>query len=507
MAELDHKPLDGSEQMIALAPPCDFRGLCAPATSALSTFHQLSINSIDAGASCVRKSVRNSLFTSVVSAVLICRTLSLFESVWKHDGLVAGGLMACNTDMVLDDLDDSALQYTLVGVPSQYLGVLRMRSHHRFHASRLMCTAERHHIFIGLPLDVNYRMPPPFEVLIGTCKPHPIVESAEYPEQQSLFYPSGLPLNSTSDLANQPHHRRMGDKFKVVDAGACLAPQPCLLRKDGRAATISVSLPSRFEGGALIIHDIEGDLEKYPGQGGKMRDVEWTAYLPDFEYEVEPIMMGCRIFVNYGVFPRTFGPCGPEPLIRPGDGFLDRLAPVLDLSCGRKIVSSFEFDYSMNLAEALADAVVPMIRGHLHKQTYPIIPQLRVFESGTPLFHAIKLYKRAPELHSTAGGYIWPTDRTVDFVSEDIAGAHSSTSSQGVCPSASSMSVRGPFNSAPYVSTNAEKEVAISGCESGGQPGDSAGGGGYHHLHGCEWAGAGPSGGEGEGLLRVAGEA
>ncbi|KAF8074139.1 hypothetical protein FPV67DRAFT_1480956 [Lyophyllum atratum] len=95
-----------------------------------------------------------------------------------------------------------------------------------------------------------------------------------------------------------------------------------------------------------------------------MRDVEWTAYLPDFEYDVEPIMMGCRICVNYGVFPRTFGPCGPEPLIRPGDGFLDRLAPVLDLSCGRKIVSSFEFDYSVNLAEALADAVVPMIRGH-----------------------------------------------------------------------------------------------------------------------------------------------
>ncbi|KAF8066040.1 hypothetical protein FPV67DRAFT_1653670 [Lyophyllum atratum] len=474
------KLLDPSIHCPSTAPPCDFRGLCAPATSALSTFHQLSINSIDAGASCVRNSVRNSPFTSVVSAVLICRALSLFESVWKHDGLVAGGLMAslCSTPSV--HVAESGYEnspgpasvsvfhncWQLVGVPSQYLGVLRMRSHHRFHASRLVCTAERHHIFIGLPLDVNYRMPPPFEVLIGTCKPHPIVEFAEYPEQQSLFYPSGLPLNSTSDLANQPHHRRsppfsllksttrylttVGDKSKVVDADACLAPQPRLLRKDGRAATISVTLPSRFEGGALIIHDIEGDLEKYPVQGGKMRDVEWTAYLPDFEYEVEPIMMGCRISVDYGVFPRTFGPCGPE--------------------------------------------------------------RLRVFESGTLLYHAIKLYKRAPELHSTAGGYIWPTDRTVDFctLKHQLPGCMPLGIINGnglSMPLVSVLSVRGPFNSAPYGSTNAEKEVAISGCESGGQPGDSAGGGGYHHLHGCEWAGAGPSGGEGEGLLRVAGEA
>ena len=31
------------------------------------------------------------------------------------------------------------------------------------------------------------------------------------------------------------------------------------------------------------------------------------------------------------------------------------------------------------------------------------------------LYHALKLYKLEPELHWSAGGYIWPVDQTVDF--------------------------------------------------------------------------------------------
>lgn len=30
------------------------------------------------------------------------------------------------------------------------------------------------------------------------------------------------------------------------------------------------------------------------------------------------------------------------------------------------------------------------------------------------MYHALKLYKLAPELHWAAGGYIWPIDRTVE---------------------------------------------------------------------------------------------
>jgi hypothetical protein len=34
------------------------------------------------------------------------------------------------------------------------------------------------------------------------------------------------------------------------------------------------------------------------------------------------------------------------------------------------------------------------------------------------LYHALKLYKLEPELHWSAGGYIWPIDQTVDFTVE-----------------------------------------------------------------------------------------
>jgi hypothetical protein len=38
------------------------------------------------------------------------------------------------------------------------------------------------------------------------------------------------------------------------------------------------------------------------------------------------------------------------------------------------------------------------------------------------LYHAVKLYKLTPELHWTAGGYIWPVDHTVEIFGDDIAG-------------------------------------------------------------------------------------
>lgn len=34
------------------------------------------------------------------------------------------------------------------------------------------------------------------------------------------------------------------------------------------------------------------------------------------------------------------------------------------------------------------------------------------------MYHALKLYKLAPELHWAAGGYIWPIDRTVECGSD-----------------------------------------------------------------------------------------
>jgi hypothetical protein len=42
------------------------------------------------------------------------------------------------------------------------------------------------------------------------------------------------------------------------------------------------------------------------------------------------------------------------------------------------------------------------------------------------VYNAFKLHKLSPELHWTAGGYIWPADRTLeDFGGDDIAAANS----------------------------------------------------------------------------------
>lgn len=39
------------------------------------------------------------------------------------------------------------------------------------------------------------------------------------------------------------------------------------------------------------------------------------------------------------------------------------------------------------------------------------------------IYNAFKLHKLAPELHWTAGGYIWPADRTLEYFEDDITNA------------------------------------------------------------------------------------
>jgi hypothetical protein len=58
------------------------------------------------------------------------------------------------------------------------------------------------------------------------------------------------------------------------------------------------------------------------------------------------------------------------------------------------------------------------------------------------LYHAIKLYKLAPELRWTAGGYIWPVDRVVECGPEVIDG--SSYGSPGRHPQS------GGYGASPY---------------------------------------------------------
>ncbi|KAG6896152.1 hypothetical protein C0992_009944 [Termitomyces sp. T32_za158] len=323
---------------------------------------------------------------------------------------------------------------------------------------------------LDFPVDVDYNMPPPLEVLIATSRPHQSAEFITYPNRPSLVYPSDLPINFSLDLTNHPildavrntlfpnlphgnYLSTVKDKLEIVDLGSRLDIQPHSLRQDGRTATIIVTLPSRFEGGALIVRNSQGSQEKYIGRGGKIDEIEWTAFLPDCEYEVEPVQRGCRISISYGVFVRSFGPSGSEPLIRPSDEYLDRLGSILNLSRGHKIAFRLEFDYSINPAESLAESVVPLLRG-----------------GDSLLYHAIKLYKLSPQLHWTAGGYIWPNDRSVDFVSQDIAEDHPLWGHLFPGRASDVPPVRGPFSATHLASAvtqgaeNLRARVEINGA-------------------------------------------
>jgi len=174
-----------------------------------------------------------------------------------------------------------------------------------------------------------------------------------------------------------------------------MTPQPRTLRNDGRVATIVVTLPVQYHGGALIVRDAEGTEERFFG-GGQPGEVEWTAFLAECEYEVETIQQGCRMSISFAVHLKTYGP-SVDPLITPSERFLDLLSPVLSLSRGRKVAFYLTQDYGINPAETIAESLVPHLKG-----------------SDSLLYHALKVFKLAPELHWAAGGYIWPLDRTVE---------------------------------------------------------------------------------------------
>ncbi|KAJ8496894.1 hypothetical protein ONZ45_g12271 [Pleurotus djamor] len=269
---------------------------------------------------------------------------------------------------------------------------------------------------LDFPIDVDYNTPPALDVLIAACRPHPS-SGTDVLDRESLYYPENLPLTTTLEVANHPileavkntlfpelptgHYLTVSrDRLEVVAAGGRMEIQPQSLRDDGRSATIIVTLPVRFRGGALVIHDPEGNQEKYDGRGGKSGDIEWTAFVADCDYEVETVTKGCRMTISYAVFLKTFGPSGlkPDPLIHPSNRFLDLLSPIFNLARGRKIAFYVMNDYNVNPSEVLAEFLVPELKA-----------------GDSLLYHAMKYYELAPELHWTAGGYIWPIDRTVEM--------------------------------------------------------------------------------------------
>ncbi|KZT00708.1 uncharacterized protein LAESUDRAFT_732021 [Laetiporus sulphureus 93-53] len=272
---------------------------------------------------------------------------------------------------------------------------------------------------VDFPIDIDHDMPPALDVLIAACRPHPTgVDGYTSPENESLFYPPDLPLTTTLEIANHPiletvrnmlfptlpvgHYlTAIRDKLEIVLKGNSLPVQQ--RPSDNRVATIVVTLPVRFRGGTLIVRSTDGREDQFAGRGGKSGDMEWTAFMADADHEVDTVQKGCRITISYGVQLKTFGPAliQPDPLIVPSDAFLDLLSPILNRSRGRRLAFYLTGDYGVNPAESLAESLVPYLKG-----------------GDSLLYHAIKLYKLSPELRWTAGGYIWPVDKTVELLSD-----------------------------------------------------------------------------------------
>lgn len=227
---------------------------------------------------------------------------------------------------------------------------------------------------------MEFDTPPALDVLIAACRPHP--GTPEYdsygPDRESLFYPPNLPLTASLELANHPvldalrntlfpalptgHYiTAVRDKLEIIIDGGRMAPQP--RANDGRVATIVVTLPVRFRGGAMFVRDAEGRDEKFSGRGGKSGDLEWTAFLAECEHEIETVQKGCRMTLSYGVHLRSYGPSGlqPDPLITPSDDFLDLLSPVLNVTRGRRIGFFLQCEYGVNPSEVLAESLVPNV--------------------------------------------------------------------------------------------------------------------------------------------------
>ncbi|KAJ7058740.1 hypothetical protein C8F01DRAFT_1370941 [Mycena amicta] len=294
---------------------------------------------------------------------------------------------------------------------------------------------------LDFPIDIDYSTPPALDVLIAACKRH--YDSAT---QEAYYYPPNLPLTPSLEIANHPildaihtgllpnlppgtHLTATRDRLDVLLAGGRLPPQPspqalAQARRDNRVATLSITLPVRFTGGALTIRDpFDGRLERLdtigattPGQ--IQSDLEWTAFLGECEYDVDVVTRGCRMSISYAVFAKTFGGAAPTtapfvpggmdstsllPLFAPNQPFLDLLPPVLQMSRGRKLAFLLAHDYEIDPSVAVAETLVPQLKG------------------GDALLHTTfkNYFKLAPTLHYTAGGYLWPQDRCVEMFDED----------------------------------------------------------------------------------------
>ncbi|PPQ79023.1 hypothetical protein CVT25_002332 [Psilocybe cyanescens] len=168
-------------------------------------------------------------------------------------------------------------------------------------------------------------------------------------------------------------------------------------RQDSRLATLIITLPVCYPGGPVVATDHEGKKENFLGNGRKPTKIKWMAFRFEGGYAVEPVQSGCMITISYGVYIASHGHTNPDltvdTLMTPSDRFFDLLSPIN--SRGQSIASLLNHDYNIDPAEALkgGDAL---------------------------LYDAFKLHKFAPQLHWTAGGFMWTLDYTLESFGDDI---------------------------------------------------------------------------------------
>ena len=225
-------------------------------------------------------------------------------------------------------------------------------------------------------------MPPTLEVLISACRPHQRLDYGAYAEREGLFYPHNLPATTSLEISNYPvldavrsalfpvlppgqYLTTVRDGLDIIDEGHRIARHsPAQTRNDKRVATIVVTLPARFRGGAIVVTHQSGAVEKFAGGGGKNSDIDWVAFRAECEYEIEQVQKGILISVSYAVYIKSFGPSTPsaDTLITPSDQFFDLLSPILNMSRGRSVGFYLNYDYNINPAEAQANTLVPQVR-------------------------------------------------------------------------------------------------------------------------------------------------
>jgi hypothetical protein len=90
-------------------------------------------------------------------------------------------------------------------------------------------------------------------------------------------------------------------KLLVYEEGSFFAPHRDTEKVDGMFATLVVCLPSRHEGGALLVrHDRQTQQVDFGGAEGEFK-VQYAAFYTDCRHEIKPVTKGYRVCLVYNL--------------------------------------------------------------------------------------------------------------------------------------------------------------------------------------------------------------